>query len=664
MNKRSTGNFRILFIISGMALLISGLLIFGGKAYAQSDTLTGKATLQPTSTEDPTLDPDKLVTSAEIVNPYFTIKNLTLPDGTRLIENIINGPATPPGGYAVEQASAVNPNSATAALLTEVPAFRWVFGCSAVSGSMVAGYYDRTGYPNMYTGPTNGGVVPLAEDASWSTWKDAAGASYPNNPLIASHNGLDGRVTLGSIDDYWVQYSSSASDPYITGGWTQHTWGNAIGDYMKTSQSNYSNTDGSTSFYGYSSSSKLTCSAMQSGGYSQYDGTYGRKLFYEARGYAISDCYYQATDNLYAGGFSLANFKAEIDSGRPVFLNLAGHSIVGVGYDPASTTIYIHDTWDNSNHTMTWGGSYSGMAMQGASIVNLAGTGAPASFNKSAPANGATGQATSLTLSWNATSPVTYYEYCYSTSTGCTIWSNAGNTTSVSISSLSYSTTYYWQVRAWNGNSGPTAANGGTYWTFTTQAAPQPPFTPTGVSATDGTYSDRVRLSWNAATGATYYQVYRNTSNSSTGAALLASPSGSPYDDTSATAGTTYWYFVKACNIAGCSGFSTPDSGYRAVVPVPGAFSKTAPANGALNQPNKVTISWGASAGATSYQYCYSTSTTTCTNWVSNGTATSKTLIGLKKNTTYYWHVRAVNSAGYTYSNDNSPTAFWSFKTK
>ena len=54
-----------------------------------------------------------------------------------------------------------------------------------------------------------------------------------------------------------------------------------------------------------------------------------------------------------------------------MFLNLEGHSIVGVGYDDSSNTVYIHDTWNNSNHTMTWGGSYSGMALWGVSIVNL-----------------------------------------------------------------------------------------------------------------------------------------------------------------------------------------------------------------------------------------------------------------------------------------------------
>ena len=172
-------------------------------------------------------------------------------------------------------------------------------------------------------------MIPLVEDSSWGTWTDIKGDNYPNNPLIASHLGLDGRATRGSIDDYWVSYLSNSKDPYITGGWTQHAWGDAVGDYMKTSQSAYNNVDGSTSFYYINSATPLTCAAMEGYGEASLDGTYGRKLFYEASGYTVTDCYTQMTDNKHAGGFSFAQYKTEIDAGRPVLLNLNGHSIVG-----------------------------------------------------------------------------------------------------------------------------------------------------------------------------------------------------------------------------------------------------------------------------------------------------------------------------------------------
>ena len=71
------------------------------------------------------------------------------------------------------------------------------------------------------------------------------------------------------------------------------------------------------------------------------------------------------------GGFSFAQFQAEIDAGRPVMLNLKGHTIVGIGYDSATNTVYLHDTWDYLTHTMTWGGSYAGLQLQSVSVVNL-----------------------------------------------------------------------------------------------------------------------------------------------------------------------------------------------------------------------------------------------------------------------------------------------------
>ncbi len=335
------------------------------------------------------------------VNPYFSTQTFTYSDGTTLERAVINGPPTPPPGFESERAavSLPEPDKAAAAKTLTVPAYNWVFGCSSVSGAMIAAYYDRNGCPNMYTGPTGGGVMPM-DNSSWPTWSDGY-TTYPNLPLAASHNGVDGRATRGSIDDYWVKYYSPPDvpydDPYITNGWTQHAWGTAIGDYMKTSQSAYGNTDGSTTFYTWTSSAtQLTCSDMVSYSIHTIDGTYGRKLFYEARGYTVTDCYNQKTDNN-GGGFTFAHYKAQIDAGRPVMLNLYGHTIVGVGYNDTGNTVYMHDTWNYSTHTMTWGGSYSGMVLQSVSIVNIQGAPVVCTYSispTSASVNGSSGSGT------------------------------------------------------------------------------------------------------------------------------------------------------------------------------------------------------------------------------------------------------------------------------
>src|SRR3989304_1343238 len=95
----------------------------------------------------------------------------------------------------------------------------------------------------------------------------------------------------------------------------------------------------------------------------------------------------------------------------------------------------------------------------------------------------------------------------------------------------------------------------------------------------------------------------------------------------------------------------------------PGVFNKSNPSNSATNQPTSPTLGWGTSTGAASYEYCYDTTNdNACSTWISNGTSTTKALNGLSNNTTYYWHARAVNADGTTYSN-GSPTAFWSFTT-
>jgi hypothetical protein len=183
-------------------------------------------------------------------NPY--VVDQFIENGKLIDEIIVPGPAHPPAGFVRAEVANL-PVPAIAAgtnTLANVPALKWVFGCSATSAAMMFGHYDNSSYPNMYAGPTNGGVFPIpVTDATWG-FVDFGNGDGPMAlcPLSATRNGLDGRVIKGHVDDYWIQYGNAGPDPFI-GNWTEHTQGECTGDYMGTNQSQLSNTDGSTTFY-------------------------------------------------------------------------------------------------------------------------------------------------------------------------------------------------------------------------------------------------------------------------------------------------------------------------------------------------------------------------------------------------------------------------------
>ncbi len=259
--------------------------------------------------------------------------------------------------------------------IPDVPAFNWSFGCSATSAAMIAGYYDRNGYSNMYAGPTNGGVMPL-DNSAWPDWVDSNGDMIHQCPLSATHDGLDGLTNNGHVDDYWIYYNQPGPDPW-DGNWTEHTYGECTGDFMKTNQwisQSPKNVDGGTTFYNYPSGDPITAANMEGHGIQNADGGYGIKLFYESRGYTVSNMFNQYIKGYGddpAKGFTYAQYCAEIDAGRPVMIHVKGHTMVGVGYDDATNLMYIHDTWDYNTHTMIWGDEYVGMSHMGVTIVEI-----------------------------------------------------------------------------------------------------------------------------------------------------------------------------------------------------------------------------------------------------------------------------------------------------
>jgi hypothetical protein len=312
------------------------------------------------------------------VNPYYSVQRIIIKGGISVDRIIIAGPPKPPPGIERAELALPEPYHTLAVnTLGEVPAFDWSFGCSTTSAAMIAGYYDRHGYEDMYTGPTNGGVMPL-DNSSWPSVL-INGETRKQCPLSATRDGLDGRITRGHVDDYWVKYNEKGPDPFVTNGWTEHTLENCTADFMKTNKwivpdPNGFNVDGGTTFYSYNSNAPLPSADMESFGIQNKDGGYGIKLFYESRGYTVAAMYNQRIYgyNSISAGFTFAQFKSEIDAGRPVMIHVTGHTMVGVGYDDATNLVYLHDTWDYNTHSMTWGGSYSGMTHWGVTIVQLA----------------------------------------------------------------------------------------------------------------------------------------------------------------------------------------------------------------------------------------------------------------------------------------------------
>jgi len=292
------------------------------------------------------------------------------PDGLSMTLLAMNSGPTPVGDPGPPV-----PVGAAGQHLLAVPTSTWSYGCSATSAGMIFGYYDRTGYADMYTGPTNGGVAPLT-DLGPGIGAPIAGSTS----LIVTMNGFDGRASNGHVDDYWIGVDSPGPDPY-QGNWTEHTRADCTADYLGTNQWKWDtddngsidfNVDGSTMLFMLNDATPLhNYTPPASYGLPQTALTHGMRLFAESRGYAVTDNYTQRVDSLYPGGFSFLDFRTEIDAGRPVMVQVSGHSMVGVGYDDDGSTIYIHDTWDNSLHSMTWGGSYSGMALQAITVFQM-----------------------------------------------------------------------------------------------------------------------------------------------------------------------------------------------------------------------------------------------------------------------------------------------------
>ncbi len=270
--------------------------------------------------------------------------------------------------------------------LNNVPSYTWCYGCTATAFAIFNGYFDSFGAPGVYTGPANGGVQPMTN----GVWATSSQTGTDQCAVAASKEGVDGRATKGHGDDFWTNYGDEATDPYY-GAWTEHdieVGQPSTADFMGTNQwYNWENSDGSTTIW--SSSGGVYDYAGSEGSTPAWrDGVHGMRLFYESMGMTVQKNYtrtctgYDDPDDdpdmgPATGGYEFSMYKASIDAGRPVIIQIEGHSMVGFGYDDTATpeTLYLRDTWDTNTsdtaHSMLWMGEYSNMQHYAISEVVL-----------------------------------------------------------------------------------------------------------------------------------------------------------------------------------------------------------------------------------------------------------------------------------------------------
>lgn len=157
---------------------------------------------------------------------------------------------------------------------------------------------------------------------------------------------------------------------------------------------------------------------------------------------------------------------------------------------------------------------------------------------------------------------------------------------SLNVTSRDPGTTYYFTASANN--------SGGTSWPAASLSFITKPAAPTGVAASDGTYTTNITITWTKSTGATDYHVWRDSTDlgSAGDVAIFADTGNAPaitpgtasatdgtsssyvtltFSGQSASVGATSTYKVVASNASGNSADSTTDTGYRSV----GAVTET-----------------------------------------------------------------------------------------
>jgi hypothetical protein len=277
------------------------------------------------------------------------------------------------------------------------------------------------------------------------------------------------------------------------------------------------------------------------------------------------------------------------------------------------------------------------------------------------PATGVTGQPLTPTVTWEPLAYASTYEFQMDNTSNIfpspevNVTGLIGNT--YTTSSLANNTTYYWRMR---GVKNGTPGGWSTVRTYNTVSLALP-----GIVSLDKPETDTVniptssRLSWFSVSGASTYDLHVGYDFPVTNRIIQLSGLTDLYRDVTLPADTIFYWRVRARNTTGAGPWSDVRNLRTASdVVIPSAVVLHSPSNSAINQVIGITVKWLKEPNAATYILEYSTNSgMSAPTSVTGITDTTRTL-SLANNTTYYWRVSAVNSAG-----TGSWSPIWSFGT-
>ncbi len=214
----------------------------------------------------------------------------------------------------------------------------------------------------------------------------------------------------------------------------------------------------------------------------------------------------------------------------------------------------------------------------------------PATINSLTASQGAVINA--VQLSWLAVPDATGYKvYRSDSSGGALTLLSASLTSNYTDSTSGFGTAYYYKVTALVGTVEGSVGNEAAGW------GKQPaPVQVTGISASQGTFYDKVTVSWSSATGALTYDVYRSSTAGTKGNVVAADQTGNSYDDSTATGGSHHFYTIVAKNGTGSAPDSAQAEGWGKL---PAAVNTLSATQGTII--NSVQLNWTAIADANGY---------------------------------------------------------------